>query len=307
MDAEQKKEIEDAIFALIKEDYHRDFESVYEVAVTILKDFVPLACEEIRNANNHVARALSVDDVDDARLNLARARRHIHYAKYVCLVLCVLQELNAADVFINTLEQQVGRNTELRERMADIRAERDQIKTIVHVVRTTVALVDADTQETKDVNVRLERLLTKISDLQEELRDNYSVVGIAFLALRTKFWRVLHWIWDNLFLVIAIGILVHLIGSATYAVLLEEFVKQKWIAPPHTVSPTAPPAPAPESNQTEPSPSTQTQREPTQSPPTAPAPPPQPSPTGPASAQPNSDPSAVQSAPAAPPVPQDPK
>lgn len=75
---------------LILEDFHSDFQEVYSYAVTALEIAPEQANNEIRNALNHIARALTANDDQSADDNLRQAKGHIERAKRDCLKLALI-------------------------------------------------------------------------------------------------------------------------------------------------------------------------------------------------------------------------
>ncbi len=75
---------------LILEDFHDDFQEVYSYAVTALELAPEQANNEIRNALNHIARALTANDENEIDINLHQAKGHIERAKRDCLKLALI-------------------------------------------------------------------------------------------------------------------------------------------------------------------------------------------------------------------------
>jgi hypothetical protein len=87
---DEEREVLSRVRKLILEDFHEDFQEIYSYAVTTLEIAPEQANNEIRNALNHIARALTADDMAHAEDNLSQARGHIERAKRDCLKLALI-------------------------------------------------------------------------------------------------------------------------------------------------------------------------------------------------------------------------
>lgn len=88
--SEQQREVLSRVKQLIIEDFHDDFQEVYSYAVTSLEVVPEQANNEIRNALNHIARALTANDPAEVDNNLAQAKGHIERAKRDSLKLALI-------------------------------------------------------------------------------------------------------------------------------------------------------------------------------------------------------------------------
>lgn len=88
--SEQQREVLSRVRQLILEDFHEDFQEVYSYAITSLEVVPEQANNEIRNALNHIARALTANDPELVDENLAQAKGHIERAKRDSLKLALI-------------------------------------------------------------------------------------------------------------------------------------------------------------------------------------------------------------------------
>ena len=87
---EQQRDILARITDIILRDFHTDFEDIYSYAVTVLELAPEQANNEVRNALNHIARALLAGEMVSADENLLQAKGHIERAKRDCVKLAVI-------------------------------------------------------------------------------------------------------------------------------------------------------------------------------------------------------------------------
>ena len=227
MNSKQKIEIQDAVIYLVQNDYLNDFETIYQLAVQYLKDYVPQASEEVRNFLDHVARALVSASVDDAELEIARAKKHIQYARYLCLLAIFIHERKIIEVRTRTLEAWSFRAIpELRKRLKQISAEKRKIRTYKFLRRESLAEIISDVETLLDVNHKYERLLKTIEEFQSFLDLNYYEPGLKLIALRTSVRQVFHWVLENLIWVVLIGLAIHIVGTFIYENVLQNYLEE---------------------------------------------------------------------------------
>jgi hypothetical protein len=257
---EEKREIERAVIRLIEDDFHKTFEPIYSAAALVLGDFIAQACEEIRNVLNHMASALAAESVDDARLNLARGKKHLLHAIYICLFLSAMQDKSSADAYVRTTESRDHRRyDELREFMDEIDKERKKIQAYNITQKSTLVAIEEDIKDLKVANQELARLVAIVSAFQEYLPRHYPAPGLSLVAhTTTGAWRVWNWAWEHLYKILFWGIVIHIVGALFYALAVakhedkvRDFLKFEWLTGNRRTIPAPnnpPPAPNSQSN-----------------------------------------------------------
>jgi hypothetical protein len=87
MSDEEQRDIFARARTLILVDFHQEFQHLYSYAITVLELAPDQANNEIRNALNHIARAMCADSVESANENLRQSKGHIDRAKRDCIKL----------------------------------------------------------------------------------------------------------------------------------------------------------------------------------------------------------------------------
>jgi hypothetical protein len=233
MNDEDKTEVERVALWLIEDDYGSDFKKIYQLTVQALGYYVPQASEEVRNFLDHIALALLAEKLDTAETEIARAKKHIHHAKYISFIAVVSHEIHAVETRVNALES--WRRTtlpELRTRLDAIKTMRDQIKPYVILRRERIEDVAADADEIIQVNAQLEKLLSETADFQALMDNGYAEPGLRLLALQPRFWQVLRWVREHKFRAAVYGALfaisMNLIAALIYGVFIDKRIRD-WL------------------------------------------------------------------------------
>jgi hypothetical protein len=236
---------------------------------------VPHVGEEARNFVDHIATALSATAQNVAWLELIRAKKHIHYANHICLLLPITQEIAAAKAGLDALEHLTGQPAnDFREAIAKIERAKDKIEPYDFVRRepednsaeALAATIRETQQDIIDLIAKNDKLGALAARIGEELRDKhpYRDPSLMLMSGTARFSRVLSWLRHNLLKVLIVGFggafLIHLIGSATYERYIQKYIVD-WRdnASQITKPPVSPPAPPATSN---PSPSSTTNSNP---------------------------------------------
>jgi hypothetical protein len=254
MTPEEKIEIEKAVIQLVEVDFHGNFEPIHAAAGPVIGTFIPQASEEIRNALSHAAIALTSATINDARLNLARSKKHLVYGKYVCLFLAATQDKRSADAYINTLEDRDRRRfNQLRRWKDDLDQEWGNFTPYKISQKPTLEEVERDIEDIKLANIKLERLFALSSLLHERLLNSHSAPGLSLVSrISVKLWRTVEWFTSRLYKIIFWGLVIHIIGTLIYALTIEDrednirdFLTRAWELVSHHNSSVsiAPPAP----------------------------------------------------------------
>lgn len=88
--ATTQSDVSSRILEVIKEDFHNDFMDVYALTISLTDKHPEQANNEIRNALNHLARALMIDTPQDALEQITKAQGHIERAKRDCLKISLI-------------------------------------------------------------------------------------------------------------------------------------------------------------------------------------------------------------------------
>jgi len=190
---EERRQVQEQICWIIENDCHRDFEPVFERAYQLLGVSPAGAESELRNANNHKALALQSDVFADAELNLARARRHYHYGKYLCLVQIVSHQLSYCNDYLTTVENDFGQVfPDLQRRYADVVRAKDDIDLLDVPRRSKSALeVGQDSERINQACAGLEILAVRANELAEAAYRRFPIDNftLAYFARKLRGFR----------------------------------------------------------------------------------------------------------------------
>lgn len=134
MTQEEKRDIEIAVMRLIESDFNIDFRQLYDNAVLLVHETLYQAGEEIRNFLEHCGVALTVESVAEARIHLARGKRHLYYGKYVCLLVPV-------QAGSDTLERKVHAR-EIKRPVPELRARLEDLLAVLRGVTLLTKLFE---------------------------------------------------------------------------------------------------------------------------------------------------------------------
>jgi F0F1-type ATP synthase assembly protein I len=86
----ERRAVESRVLSIIFDDFGKDFQDVYSYAVTVLELAPEQANNEVRNALNHIVRALAAQTMQEANQNLGQSEGHIERARRDCIKLAVI-------------------------------------------------------------------------------------------------------------------------------------------------------------------------------------------------------------------------
>src|ERR1700722_4867729 len=86
----ERRAVESPVLSIIIDDFGKDFQDVYSYAVTVLELAPEQANNEVRNALNHIVRALAAQTMQEANQNLGQSEGHIERARRDCIKLAVI-------------------------------------------------------------------------------------------------------------------------------------------------------------------------------------------------------------------------
>jgi hypothetical protein len=167
---EEKRRVERDVCELLLE-CRQYFEPTFDIAFAALGETPYGVDAEIRNANNHLTRALSAAELSEAELHSTAARRHYYYATYLCLIQIVSHRLAYCEDYQTTLALDFRlRFPDLKWKFRELR-RRQNSQRFLHAPlrRDTSAELDHDTQLIAEETRALERFATEIEDFLEVL------------------------------------------------------------------------------------------------------------------------------------------
>jgi hypothetical protein len=172
-----KEDTYQKVLRVIEDDYLNDFYEIFEFTLRITNEIPPQANNEIRNALNHLARAVGNPAGSSVPEELRKARRHLTLAKRDCLKISILHKETLLAKIIAAIEENRGVEPTLRRRMIVLRGERRDISN--NEIKGTDASLYSDDEATDGA---LETLLTDQNKFHEYLEDNFRVPDPKVLA-----------------------------------------------------------------------------------------------------------------------------
>lgn len=126
---DEQREIESLVKSLVLKDFRDEFQEIYSYAVAVLEVAPEQANNEIRNALNHISRALDAESLAAAREDVEKAAGHFERAKRDSLKLANIhlhEQIKSDLLYIETIEGSVPfsikqRLATLEQRGADTR------------------------------------------------------------------------------------------------------------------------------------------------------------------------------------------
>jgi hypothetical protein len=175
---DEQREIESRAKELVLTDFRDEFQSIYSYAVAVLEVVPEQANNEIRNALNHISRALDGNSLEDAKSDLKKAEGHIDRAKRDCFKLANIhlhEQLRSDFLDIEVIEGAVPLS--VRQRLAVLEQRG----------------VDARKSEAQGGENVLELLATLFADqkvFREDLHNQFTVPGRLHAKTARFFIRV---------------------------------------------------------------------------------------------------------------------
>jgi hypothetical protein len=178
-DARRKAKATAIVLEVIEKDFHVDFTEAWATTVALTETIPDQANNEIRNAFNHLARALKSETEEDAAGNIREARSHLDRAKRDCLKISVIYVHESVQSLIWYVEHNHGLVPEnIRIRRKTLTIERKSIYS-----DETMGLAVSD---------RLEALLREYADLESHIIDNFGLPSRLVTGMRIffrKWWK----------------------------------------------------------------------------------------------------------------------
>jgi hypothetical protein len=225
MEPEQTQRINEAVRRVIVDDFHSDFEEIYEIAYRFTGELLIQANNGVRNALSHLASALVSGNESEAELEVERARKHIAIAKYDCLLILIINRADYLDRYVETVEDLSGQIfIDLRRRLIEIKKEKHSIPTQNFLrVKTREELL-SDINSIALVNDQIEELLIKCNEYEEYLKDTYPIPDPLQMSVVKIKAPAVRWVVQNIVWVMLLGVLVNVIAAIVYALWIENIV-----------------------------------------------------------------------------------
>jgi len=172
--ADQRWRILAAVKAITVNDFGKNFEPIYERAHQSIGDFPHRADLEIRNGLSHFFRAITAKVYQESALDIIRARRHIRFAIYLCLVQMIERQLLRSLAVIETLNERNVDTKKMLRRRQKITNRLKQVRPISLEPRSKKSDLLRDIAGVTLTNIQLELALLEVNelcvDLQKERR-----------------------------------------------------------------------------------------------------------------------------------------
>jgi len=189
---------------IILKDFQDEFQELYSYAITVLEVAPEQANNEIRNALNHIARALSANDIDAGIRDIEKAKSHIDRAKRDCLKLANIH-----------LHEQI------KSDLINIQVVEGSVPLSIKARLTTLEAQGADARRAEslgadDVSDQLASVFSDMKTFRDDLRTQFTVPTNKMTSWMRFWWQVRRHT-GVLFLGIAGGIFSSLIAALIYS------------------------------------------------------------------------------------------
>jgi hypothetical protein len=169
-----RQHVLEAVRDVTVEDFGRNFEPIYERAHQMLRDFPLRVDEEIRNVLNHLRLAYDADTFDEGMLNVARGRRHIYFAIYLCFSQMIEHETKLAERHLGIPNERTDPAVlGLHRRLAAIKETRNGIPKIELERRSKADEIEEDTNRLVETDEQLEKSLLELNTFYADLREAF--------------------------------------------------------------------------------------------------------------------------------------
>jgi hypothetical protein len=160
---DQQRHVLARVREIIIDDFHNDFEGIYSYAVTVLQLAPEQANNEIRNALNHLARALIAEEDGSAKDNLLQAKGHIERAKRDCVKLAVIhlhEQITSHLMNVELIEGAVPMSVKTRHRS---------------IISAGVDARKAEAAGAADILDRYSSVLADLQEFEDDIRMKFTV------------------------------------------------------------------------------------------------------------------------------------
>lgn len=168
---------ETSVLEVIARDFHEEFMDMYALAVATAEVHPEQANNEVRNAVNHLARALLAEDEHEQEDQVRKARGHIERAKRDCLKITLIRKHKLLSGAAWRLQVRDGLLPE---------AIRKRLRTIE---RGRKSALQAENRGAEDATEQLLDLVNECMELEDTLYEQHHVPGEVVTWVRRLWWQ----------------------------------------------------------------------------------------------------------------------
>ena len=227
MDINEKRLIENEVSSLRQNEF-ADFERIYVITKKVMANAaLPDADFQITNATQHALLATKAQTLEEAELEIIRARRHILFGSHVCYCsLLQFEQENARD-YLEAAKKAYGYiNYDLRKDMVLLNKKLNGLKFLPEPDRSESSdYLNNDCIKLSDANLCMAEYYSEFLQFHKAFHGAFPLEEVVLTAKQVKSAQLREWAWENFIILGIYAFIINVSASVAFEYVVKPLIE----------------------------------------------------------------------------------